>query len=132
MYEDGRMETSCCKTIHWSDTLRLAVLYRLGTVRHSVLILIIRYGGLYSDLDTVTIASTVYLDNVVAWAGSFVSNAQLLFRRGHPFLLRLMEEADERFTGQGWNSVGPVMLTETIKRMCQTQKEERSTSCEAF
>ena len=61
---------------------------------------------MYSDLDTVTLATTHYLDNVVARAGSFVSNAQLLFRRGHPFLLQLMEEADQRFTGQGWNSVG--------------------------
>ena len=28
MFKDGRVETSCCKTIHFSDILRLAVLYR--------------------------------------------------------------------------------------------------------
>ena len=28
MYEDGRMSSSCCKTFHYSDTLRLALLYR--------------------------------------------------------------------------------------------------------
>ena len=28
MFKDGRVEGSCCKTIHYSDILRLAVLYR--------------------------------------------------------------------------------------------------------
>lgn len=28
MFRDGRVEESCCKTIHYSDILRLAVLYR--------------------------------------------------------------------------------------------------------
>ena len=28
MFRDGRVESSCCRTIHYSDILRLAVLYR--------------------------------------------------------------------------------------------------------
>ena len=28
MFRDGRVEESCCKTIHFSDIFRLAVLYR--------------------------------------------------------------------------------------------------------
>ena len=29
MFIDGRVNASCCKTIHYSDILRLAVLFRL-------------------------------------------------------------------------------------------------------
>ena len=66
-----------------------------------------RYGGWYSDLDTVTLANTDYLEeNIVSSAGSFVSNAHLIFTSHHPFLLELMKEANSRFNGQGWNSVG--------------------------
>ena len=61
---------------------------------------------MYSDLDTVTLAKTDYLENSVASAGSFVSNAHLIFAPHHPFLLELMKEANSRFNGQGWNSVG--------------------------
>ena len=53
-----------------------------------------RYGGWYSDLDTVTLANTDYLEeNIVSSAGSFVSNAHLIFTPHHPFLLELMKEA---------------------------------------
>lgn len=65
-----------------------------------------RYGGQYSDLDTVTLISSNYLENVVAWAGDFISNANLIFKPGHPFLWKLMKEANQRFNGKGWNSVG--------------------------
>ena len=53
-----------------------------------------------------TLAKTDYLENSVASAGSFVSNAHLIFAPHHPFLLELMKEANSRFDGQGWNSVG--------------------------
>ena len=94
------LQTDLIPTYSLTDNV-LLVLELLSQLRTAA-----RYGGLYSDLDTVTLATTHYLDNVVARAGSFVSNAALVFRRGQPFLLRLMEEADRRFSGQGWNSVG--------------------------
>ena len=72
-----------------------------------------RYGGWYSDLDTVTLANTDYLEeNIVGSAGSFVSNAHLIFTPHHPFLLELMKEANSRFNGQGWNSVGKLGMTD--------------------
>ena len=37
MFKDGRVEGSCCKTIHYSDILRLAVLYRWICWEHSLL-----------------------------------------------------------------------------------------------
>ena len=65
-----------------------------------------RYGGWYSDLDTVTIASTSHLATTVAMSGDFVSNGNLVFPARHRFLRHLMVQAQNRFTGKGWNSLG--------------------------
>ena len=110
-----------------------------------------RYGGQYSDLDTVTLLSSNYLENVVAWAGDFISNANLIFKPGHPGLWKLMKEVNQRFNGKGWNSIGefgsrliiqlikypsgPVLLTDTIRKLCRFGNSqgrlvrEHETSC---
>ena len=88
MFGDGRVSNSCCPTIHLSDIFRLAVLAR--------------YGGWYSDLDTVTVAASTQLANTVGDAGTgFVANGNLIFSAGHSFLASLLQRAEARFTGQG-------------------------------
>ena len=42
----------------------------------------------------------------VALAGDFVANGNMIFDSGHPFLYKLMTQAEKKFTGQGWNSLG--------------------------
>jgi hypothetical protein len=37
----------------------------------------IRYGGWYSDMDSITVAKTDHLENVVASSGDFVANGNL-------------------------------------------------------
>lgn len=94
--------------IHLSDIFRIAVLYR--------------YGGWYSDLDTVTIAKSNHLKNTVALASDFVANGNLIFDSGHPFLNKLMAQAEKTFTGRGWNSLGPVLLTNTLIEECDLHR----------
>ena len=81
----------------------------------SIMMKIDRYGGQYSDLDTVTMRNTQYLENVLSVAGDFISNANLFFSPSHPFLLELMKEADKKFTGKGWNSLGCMKYNESRK-----------------
>ena len=81
----------------------------------SIMMKIDRYGGQYSDLDTVTMRNTQYLENVLSVAGDFISNANLFFSPSHPFLLELMKEADKKFTGSGWNSLGCMKYNESRK-----------------
>ena len=42
----------------------------------------------------------------VALAGDFVANGNMIFDSGHPFLYKLMAQAEKKFTGHGWNSLG--------------------------
>ena len=65
-----------------------------------------RYGGQYSDLDTVSLLNTNYLENVVALAGDFISNANMIFTPENNLVWKMMTAANERFDGKGWNSIG--------------------------
>ena len=87
MFSDGRYSRGCCKTVHTSDILRLAVLYRWEVdlnldldvdvdVYFDVYVYvyvdvyfyfdsIFSYGGWYTDLDTVTTAATKTLQRTV-------------------------------------------------------------------
>ena len=66
----------------------------------------VRYGGWYSDMDTITVAATDHLENVVASSGDFVANGNLMFNPHNGFLHKLMIQAEKRFTSVGWNSLG--------------------------
>ena len=83
MFSDGRYSRGCCKTVHTSDILRLAVLYRWEVDLNLDLDVdvdvyfdfdvdvyfyfdsISSYGGWYTDLDTVTTAATKTLQRTV-------------------------------------------------------------------
>ena len=75
---------------------------------------IFRYGGWYSDMDTITVAPTDALENVVASSGDFVANGNLIFDPGNGFLEKLLIRAEEKYTGQGWNSLGQYCSTKNI------------------
>ena len=42
-----------------------------------------RYGGWYTDLDTVTIRPTNHMENTVAISGDFVANGNLVFSKNY-------------------------------------------------
>ena len=100
-----------------------------------------RYGGQYSDLDTVSLLRTSHLENVVSVSGDFISNANMILAPRHPLVLALMRAADKRFTGRGWNSLGwriiscitfslftlsgPVLLTDTLASLCSIKTRTR-------
>ena len=48
-----------------------------------------RYGGWYTDLDTVTIRPTNHIENTVAISGDFVANGNLVFSKNYKVRLRL-------------------------------------------
>ena len=57
-------------------------------------------------MDTITVANTDYLENVVASSGDFVANGNLMFKAKNGFLHRMMIQAEKKFTSVGWNSLG--------------------------
>ena len=62
----------------------------------------LRYGGWYTDTDTVTIRETTEVKtNTVALSDVYVTNANLFFQKQYEFLRLLMIEADRRYTGIG-------------------------------
>ena len=94
MFSDGRYSRGCCKTVHTSDILRLAVLYRWEVDLNLDLDVdvdlyfdfdadvdvdvmfdvdwIFSYGGWYTDLDTVTTAATKTLQRTVFFFSYFL------------------------------------------------------------
>ena len=54
MFLDGRVNKSCCKTIHYSDILRLAVLYRL--IRGQLRLILTFYLGMGDGTQTLTLS----------------------------------------------------------------------------
>ena len=57
-------------------------------------------------MDTITVASTEKLENVVASSGDFVANGNLIFSAKNGFLQKLLVRAEEKYNGEGWNSLG--------------------------
>ena len=57
------------------------------------------------------------MENTVAISGDFVANGNLLFSKNYNFLWKLMIKANARYTGVGWNSLGPVLLTDVIRKI---------------
>ena len=60
-----------------------------------------RYGGWYTDTDTVTIKDNTRLRNTVALSGDFVANGNMFFQRGYQFLKKLITVANKMYTGKG-------------------------------
>ena len=58
-------------------------------------------------MDTITVAKTDHLENVVASSGNFfVANGNLMFNAKNEFLHKLMIQAEKKFSSLGWNSLG--------------------------
>ena len=77
-------------------------------------------------MDTVTINQTNNIvGNTVAANGPFISNTVLMFAKGSKFLASVMRNVGAQFDGKGWNSMGPPLLTNTLRQCDIKNKRKR-------
>ena len=82
---------------HLSDSLRFAVIYK--------------YGGFYSDLDTVTIKDLSNFENVFASskeAGNILYSGNFHLHQHHPLLENLMKNVMKNYKGMKRTEIGPL------------------------
>jgi hypothetical protein len=104
------------KTGHLSDAVRLALLYK--------------YGGFYSDLDTITLRNLQPLSKYPASLGYLyetfdsIGNGFLHFRSGHELLLLAMQVFKKDYNPNLWSSNGPLLMYKVIRDYCQMEYDE--------
>ncbi|GAB4840615.1 hypothetical protein Ancab_021386 [Ancistrocladus abbreviatus] len=99
-----------------SNLLRLAVLYK--------------YGGIYLDTDFIVVKELSGLQNSIGaqsmdprtgkWTR--LNNAALIFDKGHPLLLKFIEEFVGSFNGNKWGYNGPYLVSRVVQRVAENRK----------
>ncbi|KAK9690551.1 hypothetical protein RND81_09G136900 [Saponaria officinalis] len=98
-------------TQNLSNLLRLVALYK--------------YGGVYIDTDVVILKDVSSLRNSIGIQtmenkainqGTTLNNAVLIFDKGHPMLLKFIEEFAYTFNGRRWGFNGPSLVTRVVYR----------------
>nr|GMC81777.1 lactosylceramide 4-alpha-galactosyltransferase-like [Ipomoea batatas] len=93
-----------------SNLIRLAVLYK--------------YGGVYLDTDFIVLKDFSGLRNSIGaqsinlsgnW--SRLNNAVLVFDKGHPLLLKFLEEFSATFDGNKWGHNGPYLVSRVVEKV---------------
>ena len=100
---------------HLADMLRLVALWR--------------YGGYYSDLDTITAKS---IENLLDYPGfgkiysdndnDVLSNAIIILPKQHPFLVRVLTDLMTSYQPNSWAHNGPNLIERTLKSYCKIEK----------
>jgi hypothetical protein len=109
-WKSSQVLKSGYKVAHLSDASRLALLYK--------------YGGFYSDLDTITVRNLLPLSKYAAGIGYLyeegdsIGNGFLYFKAGHPFLESAMKEMKQNYKADLWGFNGPVLFMRQIKALC--------------
>jgi len=109
-WKKGEVLKSPHITVHLSDAARYALLYK--------------YGGFYSDLDTIAMKSFETLRNK-SGAGylnetwNSLGNGFLHFSRRHPFLEFLMKRFELKYVSGKWGKNGPALLIESLATYCE-------------
>jgi lactosylceramide 4-alpha-galactosyltransferase len=108
-WQSGHLTQSKFMTAHLSDAVRLALLWK--------------YGGFYSDLDTITIKSFQTL-NGINGAGFLngkmpsLANGFLHFNARHPFIQMVMINFASDYQPNIWGHNGPILLRRCMKLFC--------------
>jgi len=107
-------------TQNLSNLLRLVILYK--------------YGGIYLDLDVIILKDISSLRNSIgtqsvnattkAWRT--LNNAVLIFDKGHPLLLKFIEEFASHFNGNLWGNNGPLLVSRVARRVANDPRFEFS------
>lgn len=125
LYTKGRIQSSKYPVNIASDIARLLILFK--------------YGGIYLDLDTVTIKS--FNDLALNFAGAEsqedVNNAVIrssVNGSGHEFIKMCLQELKEHFKGDKWGYTGPLLVTKILTEMCGVKKikEAYNKNCSGF
>lgn len=93
-----------------SDLIRVALLWR--------------WGGFYTDTDTVCIKDVSPLRNVISFSNNrrnLISNGAFQFQHHHKFLELLMEVQTKSFKPASWGSLGPEAVSTVAKKMCNVK-----------
>jgi lactosylceramide 4-alpha-galactosyltransferase len=99
---------------HVADALRLATVYK--------------YGGFYSDLDTITIRNFEPLSNYCGfcfdnWQHTDLTNSFFVCKKSHPILHRLMEMYLADYDGK-WTTVGPLLIKKHLPVFCNVSNAD--------
>jgi len=108
-YRNGTLDNCVHRTAFLSDALRLAVLWK--------------YGGVYLDLDVVTVKPILNLRNTAALhlnnnSQFTINNCALIFDRRSEYLLHCMMEFVQHFNKSDRAANGPKLFTNVYKRFC--------------
>jgi lactosylceramide 4-alpha-galactosyltransferase len=108
---DGKYAVS-----HLSDMLRFTLIWK--------------YGGFYSDLDTITIKS---VSSLFKFPGlgyledhAKVGSGILAFPKSHPLLYEALKEIKKNYDAEQWGANGPLLLSRLIKSYCNVEIESLS------
>ncbi|KAB0793990.1 hypothetical protein PPYR_13610 [Photinus pyralis] len=103
------------------------------------LVLLLKFGGIYLDLDFVIIRPFDDLASnfAVAESVSAVNNAVLrssLTGSGQAFIRTCLEELQAHFSGNAWGKNGPAVVTKVLKKMCNVNmiQEMYQKNCSGF
>ncbi len=93
---------------HLSDALRFTFLFK--------------YGGVYSDLDTITIKNYQFLRKFNGFGTSYeasdIQAGVLHFTKEHPFIRKCLESFAKNYDGRVWAANGPLLLAKVINSYC--------------
>jgi hypothetical protein len=111
-WQSGLVFKSKYNLAHISDAARLALLWK--------------YGGIYSDLDTITIKS---FEPLIEKSGvgyiyenvDSIGNGVMVFKRNHDFLMKIMHEFATDYNPYDWGANGPSMILKAIKAYCHVE-----------
>ena len=98
------------KLAHISDALRLALL--------------LKYGGMYMDSDTITIKN---LDSLLEFPGlgaqtdKELANGFLNFPKNHKFIRQVIDEFSKSYTAGCWSCGGPVLISKVFRDYCKSK-----------
>lgn len=120
LFFGGKFEVSRHPIEHVSDVMRLLTLWR--------------YAGTYMDIDVVTIRPIEELGtNYAGWQdGNTIATGVLNFDEagfGHQVLTHCLEELQKKFDPDNWSTNGPILITNTLMRLCQIRPGK---SCQHF
>lgn len=118
----GRFTQSRFFSYHLSDILRFLTLWK--------------YGGSYLDMDVIVTKNLETLgqnyaiaENVNALSSSGVNFSPT--GPGHEVVGKCLQELEQHFNGRKWNSNGPALLTNVLRKMCGLNKTEPVESFES-
>lgn len=109
-WTNGQVFRSSFTSAHISDAARLAILFK--------------YGGFYSDLDTIAMKSFEALSyksgaGYLNENGESLGNGFLHFTKGHSFLEFLMNEFQLKYNPAYWGGNGPTLLIDSMQTYCK-------------